>query len=711
LPERHDTYDDSFGSDEIFAQAHFRSIPMSTVRDLIVITIGTFVVTLWSSEATAKPLELATYLDFEYVSDPQISPDGSQVIYTRRYVDKINDRFSADLWVVGSDGRKNRALLEGSSMRWAPDGTRIAYLAKGDDDKSQIFVRWMDTEGAVTQVTHEQLTPKGLQWSPDGKSIAFIGRVPHESEWTVRLPDRPQGAKWTDDPVVVDTLHYRQDRVGFTNDGFDHLFVVPADGGTPRQITRGKWHVGSRLLGSLASKPHIDWSPDGRFITFDALDAESLETKFLESHIYIVNLANGEMSRITHGNGNYTAPAFSPDGTMLAFAGVNDAWSRFYPVPEIWVANTDGSNLRRIAADLADGPQQLTWSQDGRTVFLTMDDRGSRNLYAADLTGRVRSITDAGHVLTLGSISKNGIAAAVRSDSLHPPEVVLFPINNGRKMTQLTAVNEDILADVELAPVEEINFGSTEGANIQGWVVKPPGFAAARKYPLILQIHGGPSNMYNVGFNFSFQEYAANGYVVLYTNPRGSSGYGSEFANAVQNEFPGDRDYADLMAGVDAVIQQGYVDENRMFVTGCSAGGILTNWIVGQTSRFAAAVARCTVVNWIGFAGTTDVSGWASRAFDTPFWQDPSAWMEHSPLMHVGQVKTPTLLITGDRDLRTPLGEAEQYFAALKVLGIPTKLIPMRGEYHGTESIPSNFLRTQLYTRKWFEEHSPASEN
>jgi dipeptidyl aminopeptidase/acylaminoacyl peptidase len=240
---------------------------------------------------------------------------------------------------------------------------------------------------------------------------------------------------------------------------------------------------------------------------------------------------------------------------------------------------------------------------------------------------------------------------------------------------------------------------------VQGWIVKPPNFDASKKYPLILEIHGGPHGMYNVGFSYPFQNYAANGYVVLYTNPRGSTGYGTAFGNAIDDAYPS-VDYDDLMAGVDAVIAKGYVDASTMFVTGCSGGGVLTSWVIGHTDRFAAAGVRCPVINWISFAGTTDVTDWGFYRFHEPFWKNPQKWLDHSPLMYVDRVKTPTLIMTGEEDLRTPMSQSEEYYQALKQVGVETVLLRFNKEFHGTGSQPSNFMRTQLYLMSWFQKWS-----
>ena len=664
---------------------------------------------------TENVIQLADYLDFEAVSNPQISPNGEEVIYSRRRIDKMNDKSVSTLWIMNADGSRNRQFIDGSRALWSPDGSRIAFVKSDKNDTPQIFVRFRDVEGVATQVTSFEHAPRSMAWSPDGEHIAFVVRVPLKNEWSIKLPGKPKGAKWKNDPAIIDTLHYRQDRVGLTNTGFDHIFVVPAEGGTPRQITDGKWNVGQRGIGVIAGSPILSWSPDGKTIAFDGPGKPIEAPHWFESHINIVNVASKEMTSLTNGHGVYGGPVFSPNGREVAFSGYPEH-NASYPVSKLYVTSVNSGNTRTLADRLPDSPQSVTWAPDGKHVIFTMNKEGQRNLHAVNLNGNGRPVTDGKQVISFGSMSDTGAMAVISSTSDRPPAVaILKGLGDRREIKPLTDVNSDIFADKSLGKVEEIWYESEsetgEIAKVQGWIVYPPDYEDGKSYPLMLSIHGGPHAMYNSGFNFTFQEFAARGYVVLYTNPRGSTGYGSDFVNAIQHRYPGPVDYADLMNGVDYVIDKGIADENRMFVTGCSGGGVLTTWVIGQTDRFKAAAALCPVVNWIGMSGTTDVVGWLYNFFPKPFWEDPKPWLDHSTIMHVGNVETPTLLMTGTKDLRTPLGEAEEYFAALKIRGVPTKLVPMEGEYHGTRSIPSNYLRTSLMLRKWFEEYDPAKQN
>jgi dipeptidyl aminopeptidase/acylaminoacyl peptidase len=642
-----------------------------------------------TAPSTGK-LTLAHYLDLEDVQNPQLSPDGKEVIYTRRWVDKINDRWESSLWIMNVDGSRSRMLVDGSNAQWSPDGQRIAYIARGEPTGSQIFVRWMDAEGAKTQITRVAETPSDIAWSPDGKSIAFRMLVKAKDDWNINIPAAPKGAKWTEPPRIVQRLLYRRDRQGFVDDGYRQIFVVSADGGTPRQITQGEWEAGEP-----------NWTPDGTSIVFQSLRTEDAEYAWRESNIYKVDVESGAVAQLTTRKGPDQSPSISPDGRLIAYTGY-DSTDATWVDSRLYVMNSDGSNSRVLTQSLDRTPRELAWAPDGNGIYFTVENEGSRNLHFASLRGEVRPVTRGTHVLSVSDIGRNGTAVGVASSFRQPNDIVTFDVRRP-EIRRVTAVNEDILTGVSLGEAEEIWYTSVDGFRVQGWVIKPPGFDPRRKYPLMLSIHGGPHAMYNVAFNFGWQEHAANGYVVLYTNPRGSTGYGSAFGNAIKNAYPG-KDYDDLMAGVDTVIGRGYIDERNLFVYGCSGGGVLTAWIVGHTDRFAAASSNCPVINWLSFVGTTDGASWYRNFAKFP-WEDPSEHLRRSPLMYVGNVKTPTMLMTGVNDLRTPISQTEEFYQALKIRKVPTAMIRFNDEWHGTSSKPSNFLRTQAYLRSWFERY------
>lgn len=665
-------------------------------RTLLVAAFAAPVFTLGaplSAQGSAPPkdrLTIADYFNWEDVANPSLSPDGKQIIYTRTWIDQINDRRESSVWIMNADGTRNRFLVKGADAKWSPDGSRIAFVAPGEPGGAQIWVRYMDAEGATTQITRLTEAPSDVEWSPDGKTLAFGMLVRQSEDWRIAMPAPPRGAKWVEPPRIVQKVRYRADRQGFLENGLRQLFTVPADGGTPRQITTGEWAANGTT-----------WMPDGKSLVFTSNRVPDAEYSWRQSEIYRVDVASGAITALTKRNGPDNGPVPSPDGRFIAYTGY-DSTDATWKDAIMYVMDADGSNPRALTEKLDRSPSGMMWSPDGTGIYFNVENEGARNLYFVSTKGDVRQVTKGAQVLTVSDLGKSFLAVGTMSTSSRPNDVVAFDVRTPT-IRHLTDVNGDVLAGKQLATTEEVWYTSVDGYKIQGWIVKPADFNPSRKYPMMLEIHGGPHSMYNVGFSFARQDHAANGYVILYTNPRGSTGYGSAFGNAIKNAYPG-KDYDDLMAGVDTVINRGYIDTNRLYVFGCSGGGVLTSWIVGHTNRFAAASANCPVTNWLSFVGTTDGPSWYNNFAKFP-WEDPSEHLKRSPLMYVGNVQTPTMLMTGVNDLRTPMGQTEEYYEALKIRKVPTAMIRFNNEWHGTSSTPSNFLRTQLFLRSWFEKY------
>jgi dipeptidyl aminopeptidase/acylaminoacyl peptidase len=526
--------------------------------------------------------------------------------------------------------------------------------------------------------------------------------VPEKDPWNISMPAAPEGAKWTGAPRVVSTLHYRQDQVGYLQDGHTHLFIVSADGGAARQLTTGKWSVGA---GELRGAVAMDWTPDSTWIVFEADHSPDADLHYQSSQLLAIHTGSGAIRELVAEPGSWGRPSVSPDGKMVAFTGY-PASNNTHSVADLYVIPLAGGEKKKISGNYDRDPLNLHWSPDSASVYFDADDFGSRNIsFAAVAGGGAKPITTGIHVLTMDSVSSDMVAVGTESDPDNPPDIVRYNLRRPYETKKLTSVNAGLLQGMHLAKTEEIGFTSSGNAKIQGWVVKPPDFDPAKKYPLILEIHGGPFSMYNVAFNYMFQNFAANDFVVLYVNPRGSTGYGTAFSGGIDHNYPGP-DYDDLMAGVDATIGKGFVDTTRMYVSGCSGGGVLSSWVIGHTDRFAAAAVRCPVIDWLSMTGNTDVPLFTYSFFKKPFWEDPSEWLSHSSVMTAGKVTTPTLLMTGVLDRRTPMPQTEEYYSALKVRGVPVKLLQFEGEYHGTASKPSNFIRTQLYMMSWFKKYS-----
>lgn len=672
-------------------------------------------------------LTVDLFLDWEMVASPQVSPDGRQVAYTRRWADKVNDKYEDEIWIMDADGGRNRFLVKGSQAAWSPDSKRLAYVAQGQPTGAQVFVKWIDAPGE-TQLTRLERGPSNLTWSPDGKHIAFNMLVPGSPALKINMPARPSGAKWVDAPRVVDRLNYRNDGSGWRPEGFTHIFVISDQGGAPRQLTDGDFQHGAP-----------EWMRDSESIVFSAVRKEDAEYIRDGSEIYVASLKGGAIRALTDRNGPDQNPTVSPDGRLIAYTGY-DHTDNTYNVSHLYLMNADGSGKRALTEGFDRAPSNLFWMEDGGGIFFAAEDRGSQNLwFISSKGGAPQRLTNGTQILSVASISRDGLAVGTRSASDKPSDVVSLrlPTRSDKlsaassDLKQLTSVNSDLLEGRKVGQVEEIWYDSValagqqrcvatnsdplkpapmgcETTKVQGWIVKPPDFDPSKKYPLLLYIHGGPHSMYGTGFNFEFQNHAAEGFIVLYTNPRGSTGYGGDFGNAINNAYPGD-DYQDLMRGVDEVLKRGYIDERNLFVTGGSGGGVLTTWIVGHTDRFAAAVAMKPVVNWYSFVGTTDSADWYYNFKKLP-WEDPEEHMRRSPITYVGNVKTPTMILTGDIDLRTPLEQTEQYYRALKLRKVPTAMVRLADEYHGFNGDfslrhPSNRVSQILYLRAWFDKY------
>ncbi len=652
----------------------------------------------------ASRFQLADVFELEYASDPQISPDGSKVVFVRNFMDIMTDRGRSNLWIIDSDGTGERPLTTGnknySSPRWSPNGTRLLYVSNVDG-ASQLYARWMD-DGQTAKLTNLTESPAGLAWSPDGKWIAFSMMVTQPQQPFINMPPKPAGAEWAAPAKVIQKLQYRADGAGYLEDGFRQLFVLPAEGGTPRQITDGEFNHGGRL----------SWTPDSKSLVFSANRHADWQYDPMNSEIYAISVNDAAITELTSRQGPDASPTVSPDGRRIAYLGFDDRLQG-YQVTHLYVMNRDGSGRIAVAEDFDRDVQQPRWDRSGRGVYFQYDDAGDTKIGYMTLDGKVTTLVGDVGGLSLGrpysggsfSVTRDGRFAFTHSRPDRPADVAV-----GRRGTsdikRITALNDDLFGHKELGRVEEIWYESSyDKRKIQGWIVTPPGFSSSRKYPLLLEIHGGPFANYGARFSTEIQLYAAAGYVVLYTNPRGSTSYGEEFGNLIHHAYPG-YDYDDLMSGVDAVLERGYIDEENMFVTGGSGGGVLTSWIVGKTGRFKAAVAAKPVINWYSWALTADSYNFFYKYwFPGLPWDEPENYMKRSPLTYVGNVTTPTMLLTGEVDYRTPISESEQFYQALKLRKVDAALVRIPGASHGIASRPSNLIAKVAHILKWFAKY------
>ncbi|MDP6443018.1 MAG: S9 family peptidase [Pirellulaceae bacterium] len=659
----------------------------------------------WGAEA----FQLKDVFELEWATDPQVSPDGSRIAYVRNFMDAKTDRRRANIWVVSRDGANHFPITSGtdnnSSPRWSPDGRAIFFVSSSgvssSGGDSQIHAYWFEASRSA-QLTRLAETPSGLTVSPQGDRLAFSMFTPAKRKPFIELPEKPPGAEWADDAKMIEKLRYRADGGGYLRDGFHHLYVIPVDGGTPRQVTAGDFH----------HQGAPSWTPAGDYLVFSANRRPDADYDPLNSDVYDVELASGEIRQLTKRHGGDDAPVVSPDGKWIAYVGFDDEKLSYHP-EQLYLMKRDGTESRLLLQDFDRSVGQVAWVGGSAGPMFMFDDKGHTKIAVADMKGGWRKIADDVGGVSLGrpyssgsySAAENGIVAFTQTTPQRPADVAVALQPSGG-VERITDLNGDLLAARALGAVEEIWLESQyDKLPIQAWIVKPPNFDPRRRYPLILEIHGGPYANYGSRFAAEMQLYAAAGYVVVYANPRGSTGYGRDFALEIHHNYPG-RDYDDLMSAVDEVISRKYIDPQRLFVTGGSGGGVLTSWVVGKTNRFRAAVSAKPVINWYSFALTSDAYPYFSQYwFAKKPWEDPESYLRRSPLSLVGNVKTPTMVLTGEQDFRTPISESEQFYQALKLRKIDAALVRIPGASHAIASRPTQLMAKVAYILKWFEKH------
>ncbi len=665
-------------------------------------------------EAVAAPPEGPSHVfqgsdlfALQLATDPQIRPDGKEVAYVRLSFDIMSDHARSAIWLIDVDSGAQTPLTVGTgsshSPRWSADGQKLAYIAAGEGGHSQLYVRWMKS-GQSARVTDLTESPGGLEWSPDGRSIGFTMLAPDEKAALGVSPPKPDGAHWAEALTVITNIQYRADGAGYLKPGFTHVYVVSAEGGFPRQLTFGAYNEGGAL----------SWTPDSRYLLVSGNRHEGWQRDRVTSEIYQVNVADASITELTHRAGPNNQPCVSPDGKRIAYLGFEDRLLGYQNV-RVYIADRDGGHSHSITDSLDRSVEKVRWAADGRSLFVQYTDHAVPRVARLTLDGHLQTLAEGlgGEELdrpyTGGAFSAatNGTIAFTSGSPDHPSEISVV---RGTRTTRLTHLNEDLLSVRKLGAVQPLAVTSSFDKHaIDAWIVTPPDFDSARKYPLILEIHGGPYASYGPVFSTDDQLYAAAGYVVVYANPRGSTSYGEEFANLIQHDYPS-HDYDDLMSVVDAAIARGSIDSDRLYVTGGSGGGVLTAWIVGTTHRFRAAATQKPVINWASFALTTDIATYVPKYwFGKLPWEDPDSYWKHSPLSRVGFVTTPTLVVVGGEDYRTPVSDSEQYYEALQLRGVPTALVKVPGASHGglTER-PSQSAARASAILAWFERYRDA---
>ncbi len=717
---------------------------------LVIILIVALIAPAASVASSGAQKRMITEMDlfkFVWIADPQISPDGSRVAFVRVWVNQKANRYDSALWIVSTGGGAARQLTAGprdSSPRWSPDGKRLAFVRsiekEGRPQPDQIYLLTLDG-GEAQPLTDMPRDARAPAWSPDGKTIAFTcaedlskkeGGMTEGGEVKEKKPD------YVSDVRVINRAAYRFNGRGYLNPKVKtHIWTVavpasPGEAPKPKQITRGAFDETS-----------VSWSPDGKRIYFTADRSPEPYYEPQRSDLYSIAPDGGDETKVVSFDGRLGGYSLSGDGRSLALSGsMNRKPIQSYTQPDLFVAdnvsnsansNTNRATLRNLTADYdfdiggsitgdqraprgglspGDLQREAIWSKDGRSVYVVVAEHGRANLKRIDAaTGRVEPVTTGDHEVQSYTATPDASKMALLiSSPVNIGDLFLLDVASG-KLTRLTRINDELFSQLDITPPEEFWYTSFDGKKIQGWIQKPPNFdptgTGAKKYPLILEIHGGPHAAYGFNFTHEFQWMAAKGYVVVYTNPRGSTSYGQDFGNIIQYNYPGD-DYKDLMAGVDEVLKRGYVDENRMGVTGGSGGGVLTNWTVGHTNRFKAAVSQRSIADWSGFWYTADFTLFQPTWFRGAPWEDPEDFAKRSPITYIKNVTTPMMFIEGEADYRTPPADGgEIMFRALKYRKIPTVMVRFPNESHdlSRSGAPWHRVERLQHILNWFDKY------
>jgi len=643
--------------------------------------------------------------DLQMVSNPEISPDGSTIIYERHQFDVMTDRRLVNLWQISFDGMDHYPITSGTknhgNVTWSPQGDKFAFTSN-QAGSNQLYVYWIKskTTAALTNFTE---SPGSISWSPDGSQLLFSKFV-KESSKAVKpgIPAPPSGAQWEKEADVIDKAVYRRDGGGYVQDGYSHLFIISAEGGTARQLTSGPHQYGSP-----------SWAPDGEHILYTVNKSENAELDPNNEQIFQQNITTRKVEQLTNERGPFNSPKISPDGKYIAYTGFKDKFVG-YQLTQLYLMNRDNKQVEVLSNNFTQDISSITWSKDSKSIYFRYDEEGNSKVGKIDLNGNVSLVAENLGSASIGrpygggsySVSDKGNIAFSHVTTSTPSELAVVGRKSNSQPKLLTSLNENLLKPKTIGNVEEFWVDSSvDGFKVQGWIITPPNFDPSKKYPMILEIHGGPYTNYGSRFSPELQFMASRGYVVVYTNPRGSTSYGEGFAAYINHNYPSE-DYNDLMDATEHVVDQGYVDDNNLFITGGSGGGVLTAWSIGKTDRFKAAVVAKPVINWYSFVLTADGSPFFSKYWfkDKP-WESPEDYLKFSPISLVGNVKTPTMLLTGQEDYRTPMSETEQYYSALKLQGIDAVMVRIAGSGHGIAGKPSNLFRKVGYITNWFEKY------
>jgi len=628
-----------------------------------------------------------------YVTDAQLSPDGKYLLYVKSLPDGLNDNRKTCIWIMNLQTGEQHPWRKGlaNSPRWLPGSSRIAYRAFGSNGEWKYFVGTIDEPGNTA------LTLPGdaaeVSWSPDGKYIAFTHLVAEPAVSLGLKLTKPDSVKWAEPARIFTQKHFFSDGAGETKAGFTHIFIMPANGGTPKQLTTGSYnHISG-----------FDWTPDSKYIVFSSAMGKDWETNYYNQDLYRIKVDDGTLSKLTSFPYGVNQPFVSPDGKFIAFIGVAHN-KKDYEAGELYIINADGSNLRSLSNSLDREISSLRWEPNGKSIFASYNDHGISKLTRFGLDGSIKVLTELLEDNDTYTFSQNGVMVVSLIKDNKPAN--LFVLKSNGQLRQLTHENDSLFNSIRTGTARKMVVKSSiDSVQIDSWITLPSDYDASKRYPMILSIHGGPHGDDGPRWSSESELFAAAGYVVLKVNYRGSTSYGFAFADKIYRNFPGPA-YNDLMDAVDAATTKGIADPDELFVTGGSAGGQLTAWIVGKTNRFKAAAAVKPVINEVGKSLSNDQYPSAGYEFSKQVWEDPLAYWRNSPLSLVDKVVTPTLLLVGEDDRRTPVNESIQFYQALQLRNIPTAIAIVPHASHETLNVrPSQLINDDYIILDWFGRH------